>query len=83
MTIDTEPEVARGESMNVREALAALDYHAAKAEKRGDYGCHCDLLEIRAVIEAQQKAITELRSAGGELIRKLRAGVQSLTSKPS
>ena len=59
--MSTEPDIARSESLNVREALVALDYQFARAQHRGDYGTCADLAAIRDVIEdmAERLAMVE------------------------
>lgn len=81
--MDSEPEVARDAGpMNVREAKAALDYHAAKAAKRGDYGCVTDLSCVRDTIDQLVEQIDDLRSAGGDIVRKILASRESLSRLP-
>ena len=54
-TPDTAPNwdgVADGpDLMSVDEAIAVIDLHAARAIKRGDYGCAEDLMEVGKVLE--------------------------------
>jgi hypothetical protein len=79
----SEPDIARdGGPFSVNEALAALDFHMAKAEKRGDYGCHSDLKLVGDLIETLQECIDELRSAGAEVMRRAMAAKESLTRLP-
>ena len=79
----SEPDIARdGGPFSVNEALAALDYQAARASQRGDYGCHADLEKVSELIETLQECIDELRSAGGEVMRRAMAAKESLTKLP-
>lgn len=81
--MSTEPDIARDAGpFNVREAKAALDYHVAKAAKRGDYGCVCDLQAIAELIDELVEDAEALRSAGGSLVRQVLAAKESLTSLP-
>jgi hypothetical protein len=83
MSVDTEPEVARDAgALNVREAKVALEYHAARAAKRGDDGCNAELLAVRDVIDQLVETIETLGSNGDDLMRKVLAGQQSLTRLP-
>lgn len=77
--MSTEPEVARdGGPLNVREAHAALDLHAARAVKRGDYGCAADLKAAGDVIDQLVERIAELETAGASLVRQVLASRESL-----
>jgi hypothetical protein len=81
--VNTESEVARDAGpLNVREAKVALDYHAARAAKRGDYGCHAELKAVSDVIDQLVEQIEELRTTGGDVIRKLLASRESLSRPP-
>ena len=83
MAYDTEPDTARDDGpMNVREAKAALDYHATKAQKRGDYGCYADLKAVGDVIDQLVEQIELMRSADGDLVRQVMAAKESLTRLP-
>jgi hypothetical protein len=82
--MNTEPDIARDAGpLNIREAKVALDYHAARAAKRGDYGCNAELMAVRDVIDQLVEQIEELRTAGGDVVRKIMASRESLTRKPS
>lgn len=37
--------------LTIEEAIAALDLHAARAARRGDYGCHADLTAARELLD--------------------------------
>jgi outer membrane murein-binding lipoprotein Lpp len=83
MSKDTEPKIARDAGpLNVREAKAALDYHAARAQKRGDYGCYTELKAVGDVIDQLVEKVEELNSAGGQLVRLVMAAKESLTRLP-
>jgi hypothetical protein len=78
-----EPDIARDPGpFNVREAKASLDYHVAKAAKRGDYGAVCDLQAVAELIDELVADADALRSAGGEMVRRALAMRESLTSIP-
>lgn len=78
-----EPDIARDAGTpNVREAKALLDYHVAKAARRGDYGCVCDLQSVAELIDQLVEDAEALRSAGGDMVRKLLASKESLSKLP-
>lgn len=88
--MDSEPDIARDAGpMNVREALAALDFHASKAAKRGDYGCQADLSSVREVLEDLQDRvervigqIVRMQDDVSEAQRNVRASIESLSRLP-
>jgi hypothetical protein len=83
MPTNTEPEIARDAGpLNVREAKVALEYHAARAAKRGDTGCNAELLAVCDVIDQLAEEIRTLRIGGADLARKVMAGRESLSRLP-
>lgn len=42
--------------LTIEEAIAALDLHAARAAKNGDYGCHADLTAARELLDKLAEA---------------------------
>lgn len=67
----SEPDVARSETFNGNESLAALDFHAAQAWKRGDYGCHADLMAVIELIDTMAERRDELEAKVRELENEL------------
>lgn len=84
--MDTEPAIARSESINAREALAIIDLRAARAQKAGDYGLHADLTALAELIErldAQNDELLGLSRSLSKLSQTLAAGVESLSRVPA
>ena len=75
MSDDTKP-------FTIREALIALDFHANKAMKRNDMGCHDDLLSVADVIRSLRDQCAVMEAAGAELSRSVRASLESLGKPP-
>lgn len=83
----SEPDIERdGGPFSVKEALAALDYHMAIAERASGQwpmSLHADLTKIAELIERLETDRDELRSAGGDIVRKLLASRESLSREPT
>ena len=72
-----EPDIARDAGpLNLREALAVLDYHRVRAAQRGDYACVCDLQSVADLLEslaAAEHAYSIAQERADELEMKLGA----------
>lgn len=59
-----ERDIVRdGGPFNLQETLRALEYQAAKAQHRGDYGAHADLTKIHEFVETQAGDLATATSA--------------------
>jgi hypothetical protein len=71
--VDTTPEVSRGEPLTANEAIAALDFHANKAAKAGNYGLHDDLHAAANTLDELQSQYEALKADVEDMRDELRA----------